>query len=196
MIKVLWIMNKYVHGRREQSYYPQFLQSCQEEMNKRGYLLMFAFFSNELKESIGTCRDCHYYDESTESPKVNISKEAHRIEREYNITFKQSYLADIIQVSKYQNYRKINLPEKDFIDLDKLVLHFLYLEKLISDTAIDVCFCDDSPEYQMEFGRAICLSEHKIFLRYTSSFLGRCNFAQHLKWEERSLRLLMMSALP
>ncbi|MDA3778910.1 MAG: hypothetical protein PF487_01555, partial [Bacteroidales bacterium] len=72
-----------------------------------------------FEDSVLTTNNSFY----SQSNHFNLSKEqidnhAHRIEKEYNFTFKQSLFPDLIQVSKSQNGRKIVLPEKEFNKLD------------------------------------------------------------------------------
>ena len=151
MKKVLWILNKYIHGKHEQIYYPPFLQSCQNEMAERGFQLMFVFFSNRFKSPTTIANKFFYENEYKSMSEEYVRFEAKRIEQEYSFTFKQAYFADIIQVSKSQNSRKIRVPEWEFDKLTELVCQFLYLERIITEQRIDICFCDQSPECQMEF---------------------------------------------
>ena len=166
-------MNKYVTGKDSQSFYASFLKYCQVEMKKVGYLLRFVFFSDLFRESVKTENDYFYNSNNFRLSISDLEIEAHRIERDYNFSFKQAYFPDIIQVSKYQNGRKIHIPEKEFSNLDHLVGKFLFLEKTILHNDIDAVFCDQSPEVEMEFARAICFKHKRVFLKQNSSFLGR-----------------------
>lgn len=177
MINIIWIMNKYVDGKSLSRYYPDFLRNVEKQIEESGNKISFVFFSNAMKSKIRT-KNNYFYNQNKKHFGKNIQKMANDIESKYGFTFKQSYFPDQIQVSKTQDYRKIHLPENEFFNLDFLVSRFLYIEDIIENKKVDVVFCDQSPEAEMEFARAICLKKKKIFLRQSESFLGRCVFYQ------------------
>ena len=184
MTKVLWIMNKYVTGSGSQAYYPYFLKSLQDELKDKRYELYFVFFSDRLKKNM-LGKNNHYceseeYDNLSED---EIAYEARRIEREYEFTLKQAWFPDILQTSKFQNSRKISVPEIELNETKHLVVRFVFLEKLILDQKIDVLFSDVSPEAEMEFGRSIGLKHDIPVLKtYQGSFLGRTVLLQHSRF--------------
>ena len=46
MTNVLWIVNKYISGKDEEVFYPEFLKVIQESATKMSYCITFAFFSD------------------------------------------------------------------------------------------------------------------------------------------------------
>jgi len=176
MTNILWITNKYVDGESRSHFYPDFLKNVEEKMETSGSKMNFIFFSNAMRDKVKSKNNFFYPDQKISLK--NLSKEAKRIERDYGFTFKQACFPDLIQVSKSQDMRKISLPEREFSRLDYLVPRFTYLEEIIKQAKIDIVFCDQSPEAEMEFARSICLKLSKIFLRYDESFLGHCLYYQ------------------
>src|SRR3989344_3553324 len=185
-MQILWILNKYVDGGSLSRYYPDFLRYVEEEVAKSGNKIHFLFFSDAMRPRAKTTNNFFY-----EQKKIteDASAVANKIENEYQFTFKQAYFPDQIQVSKRQDYRKINLLEKEFCDLGFLIPRFQYLEQIINHNNIDVVFCDQSPEVEMEFARAICMKKNKVFLRQSESFLGRCVFYQQLEFGKERIAL-------
>lgn len=175
MAKILWILNKYITGEQTQRYFPKFLFYSQNEFKKKGHELHFVFFS-DLLASNNLLKNKIIYDanEYSNLSDKDIEKEANRIEREYEFTFKQSYFADIIQTYKGRNQREIVIPKREYQKLGFLVPKFLYLEKVIKLYKIDVIFSDVSPEVEMEFGRVIGNKLHKLVLKTNEgSAMGR-----------------------
>jgi len=185
-MQILWILNKYVDGGSLSRYYPDFLRYVEEEVAKSGNKIHFLFFSDAMRPRAKTTNNFFY-----EQKKIteDASAVANKIENEYQFTFKQAYFPDQIQVSKRQDYRKINLLEKEFCDLVFLIPRFQYLEQIINHNNIDVVFCDQSPEVEMEFARAICMKKNKVFLRQSESFLGRCVFYQQLEFGKEKVSI-------
>lgn len=185
-MNILWITNKYVDGGSLSRFYPDFLQFVEKEADKSGHKISFIFFSDAMKSKVKT-KNNFFYDQK--SGIKDVQRIANEIENSYQFTFKQAYFPDQIQVSKIQDYRQIHLSEKEFCNLDFLVPRFLFLEKIIDDEKIDVVFCDQSPEVEMEFARAICLKKKKMFLRQSESFLGRCVFYQQYEFGKERVAL-------
>jgi len=186
-MRILWILNKYVEGRSETRYYPDFLKGVEREIESLGHKIYFVFFSDAMRLRAKTKNNIFY--DLCENKIKNADDIAAKLEREYNFTFKQAYFPDQIQVSKHQDYRKIHLPEKEFNNISHLVTRFLFLEKIIKDKKIDVVFCDKSPEVEMEFARSICLKERRIFLRQSESFLGRSVFYRQFEFGKEKISL-------
>jgi len=184
MSKILWIMNKYAGKEKAEKYYPFFLKFVQDEMNAKGHQLNFVFFSNLFVPFTLSKGDFFYNsDNYSNLSKKQLQNEAIRIEKEYSITFKQSYFPDLIQTSKKINARDITLNEKEFNDLDYLIPRFMFLEDLILSHSCDVIFSDCSPEAEMEFGRVIGNKYKKIILKaYEGGALGRTVFLQHFEF--------------
>ena len=189
MKKMLWIMNKYVIGERDQVYYPYFLKNLQDELKAKEFELHFVFFSDLMKDFIlGDNNHFYNIDDFNGMTKNEIEKEAYRIEKEYAFTFKQAWFPDILQTSIKQNGRKISVPEKELNELKPLVEKFLYLEELIQSEKIDIIFSDVSPEVEMEFGRVIGLKNNIPVLKsYEGSFLGRLVLLKHKKFGKDQL---------
>ncbi|MDC0235155.1 hypothetical protein OAK09_02290 [Candidatus Marinimicrobia bacterium] len=189
MKKILWIVNKYVTGNKDQAYYPDFLKYLQDELKGKDVELHFVFFSDLMKGCI-LGNNNHFYNagDFNEMTKNGIQKEAQRIEKEYAFTFKQAWFPDILQTSKKQNGRKISVPENELNDLYPLVKKFLYLEDLIQSENFNVILSDVSPEVEMEFGRAIGLKYNiPVIKSYEGSFLGRLVLLKHTKFGEDKL---------
>lgn len=184
MSKVLWIVNKYLTGQKNEKYFPLFLKYVQDGLIKEGHQLSFIFFSNMFISSAQT-EDNFIYQagEFSDLSSEQIKLEAIRIERDYNFTFKQAFFSDLLQTSTRINSRNIHVPENEFNDLTHLVKRFLFLENLIVREGFDVIFSDVSPEAEMEFGRAIGYKLNKIVLKtYEGSALGRTVFKQHYEF--------------
>lgn len=176
MHHILWVTNKYVEGGSLSRFYPDFLMNVEKNIKKEGHKISFVFFTDAMRAKVKTKNNFFF-----ERKKINIrnlEQKAQKIENDYQFTFKQAYFPDLIQVSKRQDYRKIHLSEKEFHNLNHLIPRFIYLERIIERDKIDIVFCDQSSEAEMEFARAICLKKNKIFLRQSDSFLGRCLFYQ------------------
>ncbi|NQU34188.1 MAG: hypothetical protein HQ521_13225 [Bacteroidetes bacterium] len=189
MKKILWIMNKYVKGEKDEAYYPHFLKHLQDELSAKDIELHFVFFSNLMKNNIQGNNN-HFYSSLlfNDLSELDLQKEAFRIESEYVFTFKQAWFPDILQVSKKQNNRKITVPENELNDIEPLIKKFLFLEELISKEEIDIIFSDVSPEAEMEFGRAIGHKLGKLVLKtYEGSFLGRTVLLEHTKFGQDKL---------
>ena len=189
MSKILWILNKYVGREKDEEFYPYFLKYTQQELETKGHQLSFALFSDLLSECKIVSNKFVYLENVVLILSVKeLIAEAKRIEKEYEFTFKQAWFPDILQTSKNQNGRKINVPEDELNDMEPLVKKFLYLEKLIQSEQIDVIFSDASPEVEMEFGRAIGLKYNIPVLKaYEGSFLGRMVLLKHGKFGEDKL---------
>lgn len=184
MANILWIVNKYTIGKKDEKFYPVFLKYIQEELNKKGHQLSFVFFSKSFIDSVLSQNNFMYDEDRYTNLKYNdLQIEAARIEKEYNFTFKQAYFPDIIQTSKFQNGRKISMPEEEFNNLNHLIGRFLFLENLILTQKFDVIFSDVSPEAEMEFGRAIG-NKHNIMVLKSSegNALGRSVFSQYFEF--------------
>jgi hypothetical protein len=177
MKKILFIVSEYYKAGGEEEYYPFFLKESQRILAEYDYQMQFLAFGNQHINAIDE-GSYLYKNEYSGLSNDEIKIEALRIEREYEFTLKQAFYPDILQVSKFQNNRLINIPEIEFKDSRKLVSSFLYLEKILKDDSISICLCDQCPEYLMEFGRAICFKLEKIFLRCQDGFMGRSNFVQ------------------
>lgn len=175
-------MNKYVTSRS--LYYPRFLKHLQDELLHTNYEIHFIFYSDLLKKSVLTNHN-YFYDakEYHYLSKDDIENQARRIETEYEFTFKQAWFPDILQTSRFQNGRKISVPEVELNNTSHLIGKFLFLEKLVLDEKIDVLFSDVSPEVEMEFGRAIGLKHGIPVLKtYEGSFLGKTVLLQHYRF--------------
>ncbi|MCX6809791.1 MAG: hypothetical protein NTZ65_03545 [Candidatus Berkelbacteria bacterium] len=190
-MQVLWITGKQVDGAVSSPHYPDFLKGVEVEMEKLGHKIHFIFFSDTMKKSAMTKNNFFYEPEKIEIK--NTDKIAAKLENLYKFTFKQAYFPDQIQVSKYQDYRKIHLPEKEFRNLSHLIPRFLYLEKVIEKSAADVVFCDQSSEVEMEFGRSICLKKKKMFLRQAELFLGQGVFYQQFEFGKEVMALPVLN---
>ena len=186
-MKILWVLNKYVEGGSLSLYYPDFLQEVENEISKSGHEIKFIFFSDAMKRNSKTKNNFYFNPKRTKTKDVN--RVAAELEDKYQFTFKQAYFPEQIQVSKSQDYRQIHLPEKEFRDLSFLVPKFLYLEKIINQEKIDVVFCDQSAEFEMEFARSICQIKKKIFMRQSELFLGRCVFYQQFEFGKERIAL-------
>lgn len=184
-MNILWILNKYVDGSSLSRYYPDFQKFVEEEVAKSGHRIYFAFVSEAMKAMAKTENNL-FFSQSKISVK-DPAEEANRLEKEYQFTFKQAYFPDQIQVSKSQDNRKIHLSEKEFNQLDRLIPKFLFLEKVIEEKKIDIVFCDQSSEVEMEFGRTICFARNKIFMRQSDSFLGRCVYYRQFEFGREQL---------
>jgi hypothetical protein len=189
MIKLLWILNKYVTGEKGQEFYPTFLKMLQVELMGKDIELHFVGFSDYMEKTLQT-QNLFIYNTHAISKEQNFSSiaEAARIEREYKFTFKQAWFPDILQVSKKQNNRMISVPSNELNDLNPLVDKFLFLERLIKENKYDFLFSDVSPEVEMEFGRAIGLKMGITVLKsYEGSFLGRSVILKNEKFGKYSL---------
>jgi hypothetical protein len=189
MEKMLWIHNKYVTGEGDEVYYPEFLIHLQSELLKADIQLHFLLFSDQMniKKSL---KNVVYYKSQKYSSITSqrLYQEANRIEREYEFTFKQAWFPEILQTSKHQNSRKIDVPEEELNDLSPLVTKFLFLEDVIMTKKITAIFSDVSPEAEMEFGRAIGLKNNiKVIKSYEGSFLGRTVLLKHSKFGKDEL---------
>ena len=108
MKKIVWIVNKYVEGVNKEQFYPYFLKNVQDQLTKRDSMVSFVFFSNRFRNTVRS--DDNYFFDDREYQSLTdhqIDEEAQRIERDYCFTFKQAYYPDILQVSKFQNTRKM-----------------------------------------------------------------------------------------
>lgn len=179
MIKVLWIVNKYVTFDIYENNYFIFLEKLQENLTKFNIELHYIFFNKNLKKKILNSNN-HYYISSTENTlnKLEILEFGLQFEKKYLFTFKQSSFADILQnVSLHKNLRNIDIPSNLFNDFTEQILHFTYLEKIILSKNIDVIFSDVSPEAEMEFGRIIGQYHKKLVIKdYEGAFFGRSVF--------------------
>jgi hypothetical protein len=187
-MNILWVLNKYVEGGCLSRYYPDFLKGIEEEVERSGNKIYFIFFSEAMRDKAKTKNNIFY----KETRIKNAKSVAKRLEKDYEFTFKQAYFAEIIQVSKLQDYRKINLPTREFEKTDYLVGRYLYLEKIIDQMDIDAVFCDQSAEAEMEFARSLCHKKQKIFLRYIESFLGRSVFLQQFAFGKERVALPLL----
>lgn len=187
-MNILWVLNKYVDGGCLSLYYPDFLKYVEQEIEKSGHKIYFVFFSEAMRSKAKTKNNLFY----KETRVKNAKSVARRLEKDYEFTFRQAYFAEIIQISKLQDYRKINLPAREFEKTDYLVSRYLYLEKIIDQVNIDVVFCDQSAEAEMEFARSLCLKKQKIFLRYIESFLGRSVFLQQFSFGKEKVALPLL----
>lgn len=184
-MRILWILNKYVDGSSSSRFYPDFLKNVEEEIEESGNRIYFIFFTDAMRGQAKTKNNLFYNREKIRIK--GVRKTAAKLENDYQFTFKQAYFPDLIQISRSQDYRKINLPEKELNNIDHLIPRFVYLEKIIEQKKIDVVFCDQSSEAEMEFGRSICLKKKKIFLRHIESFLGRCVFCRQLEFGKEKI---------
>lgn len=187
MANILWIVNKYIDGKKDEKFFPVFLKSIQEKLNEKGHQLTFVFFSKMFNESVLT-QNNFFYDEirSSNLTSLDIQIEAERIEKEYGFTFKQAYFPDIIQTSR--NVRKISVSEEKLNNLDHLIGRFLFLEDLVLSQGINVIFSDGSPEAEMEFGRAIGYKHKKMVLKSSEgSAFGRSVFLQQFEFGKERL---------
>lgn len=187
-MNILWVLNKYVDGGCLSLYYPDFLKHVEKEIEKAGHKIFFVFFSDAMRSRAKTKNNLFY----KETKVKNAALEARRLEKTYDFTFRQAYFSEIIQVSKLQDYRKINLPAREFEKVDILVPKYLYLEKIIDQMKIDVAFCDQSAEAEMEFARSLCYKKGKIFLRYIEAFLGRSVFIEQFSFGKERVALPLL----
>jgi hypothetical protein len=175
MINVLFITNKYVSGRGNQKYYPYFLKRLSENLKGKNINLKYVFFSNLFRERVLT-KDSFWYNNVRlkKISKKEIEHEAKNIESKYEFTFKQAYFPEMLQASDgHQFNRHIQLPEKIISNLDHLADKFIYLEKVIKDNLFEIIITDQGTDAEMEFARAICLKNKKIFLRIQPDFMGK-----------------------
>lgn len=187
MASILWIVNKYIVGKKDEKFYPIFLKNIQEELNKKGHQLSFVFFSQSFNESVLSGNNYFYeLEKYSDRSFSDLQFEASRIEREYSFTFKQAYFPDIIQTSK--NVRKIDVPEKKLNDLNHLIGRFIFLENLVLSKNFDAIFSDVCPEAEMEFGRAIGHKHQKLVLKSSEgSAFGRTIFLQQFEFGKERL---------
>ena len=185
MVKVLWVINKYVVFDSYEDNYLLFLETLQEILLKYEVELHYIFFNKKLLKKIEK-PNCYYLNtlnlqNVTDS---EIEKIGLEIEKKYQFTFKQSSFADIIQnVNQHNNQRNIHIPFKNFKNFREQIENFQILEKIILEKKIDVIFSDVSPEAEMEFGRIIGNHYNKLVIKdYEGAFLGRSIFLKSIKF--------------
>ncbi len=187
-MNILWIMNKYIKDSEDCPYFPYFCNFLKNFLKTEDINLRYIFFSNNYSAKLRPDDSFNFNSELiAECSADQIDNEAKRLEKDYSITFKQALYPDLLQVTGERNERKIHLSENFFSNIDFHIKKILYLEKVIIENNIDVVFCDQSPEAEMEFGRAICLKLNKIFLRQTSCFLGRSTIHQQFEFGKERL---------
>jgi hypothetical protein len=179
MIKVLWIINKYVVFDKYEENYQIFLDTLQDILLKYNIELHYIYFNKKLYKRLNK-ENNHYFNNLglINLSDIEINKIGLELEKKYKFTFKQSCFADIIQnVNTHKNQRNIDIPYKNFINFRKEIENFLNLENLILTKNINVIFSDQSPESEMEFGRIIGNYFNKIVIKdYEGPFLGRSVF--------------------
>ena len=190
MKKVLWILNKYSSPKIDAVFYPHFMKYTQEYLLDNNIQISFAHFSSNFKEHVLAERNYFFDDCSVKISSTNIMNEANRIENEYKFTFNQSFFADKLQSSKHTGYhfhRIINLLESEFYNKHELVIKFIYLENLIKKDNYNLVFCEQSSDYEMEFGRAICNKLNTPFIRQVRSFMGLNIFLRQYGFAQESI---------
>ncbi|MFA6082410.1 MAG: hypothetical protein WC773_03295 [Patescibacteria group bacterium] len=185
MIKVLWILNKYVDGQNHSQFYPYFLADLEKECLSKEIQLEFTYFSDAQKKCDRTQHHHFFFEHHRKI--TDFHREAARIENEYNFTLNHAYYSDIIQVTKTQDTRRITVPEKELNNHQLLVEKFVYLENLVKKNGYDVIFCDQSPEAEAEFGRVIALKNNLVFIRHGEGFLANSLFSQQFEFGKERL---------
>lgn len=179
MVKVLWVINKYIVFDDYENNYLIFLETLQENLLKYEIELHYIFFNKKLFKKIDKPNN-HYFNTSNfqNLSDIEVEKIGLEIEKKYKFTFKQSSFADIIQnVNSHKNQRNIHIPFKYFNNFKQEIENFQNIETIILEKNIDVIFSDVSPESEMEFGRIIGNYYNKIVIKdYEGAFLGRSVF--------------------
>jgi hypothetical protein len=179
MIKVLWIINKYVVFDKYENNYQIFLEKLQDILLKYNIELHYIYFNKKLNKRINKANN-HYFNNTglKKLTDIEINNIGLELEKKYKFTFKQSCFADIIQnVNLHKNQRNISIPYKYFNDFRNEIENFKFIEKIVLEKNIDVIFSDVSPESEMEFGRVIGNYYNKVVIKdYEGAFLGRSVF--------------------
>jgi hypothetical protein len=181
MKKVLFVLNKYVNFQGGQKFYPFFLRHLASSFKEKDIDLKYVFFGEDVENSFLTSDDFFYERSIASVDKADLEKEANRIENAYGFTFKQAYYPEMLQASDFSvrnKWRAIHLPEDVISELDHLVDRFNYVENIILNENIDVVISDQSTDAEIEFARAICLKNNKLFFRIWPDFLGKRSIHQ------------------
>jgi len=183
MVKVLFIVNKYVIFRNSQKFYPIFLKHLSDSLKEKNVDLRYVFFREDIENFFAASDDYFYKSNIVSVNKEDVEKEANRIESAYDFTFKQAYYPEMLQASQFtkqKDLRAIHLPEDVISDLDHLVDRFNFIENIILNENIDIVISDQSTDAEIEFARAICLKNNKLFFRIWPDFLGKRSIHQEL----------------
>lgn len=185
MIKILFVVNKYVTCQEGQKFYPFFLRHLASSFKEKDIDLKYIFFGDDLENSFLTSDDFFYGRSIANVDKADLKKEANRIENAYGFTFKQAYYPEMLQASDFavrNKWRAIHLPENVISELEHLVDRFNYVNNIISNENIDIVISDQSTDAEIEFARAICLKNNKPFLRIWPDFLGKRSIHQEFEF--------------
>lgn len=185
MLKILFVVNKYVSCQGGQKFYPFFLRHLATCFKEKDIHLKYVFFGKDFENAFLTPDDFFYERSIASVDKADLEKEANRIENAYGFTFKQGYYPEMMQASDFavrNNLRAIHLPEDVISDLDHLVDRFNYVENIILNENIDVVISDQSTDAEIEFARAICLKKNKLFFRIWPDFLGKRSIHQEYEF--------------
>ena len=101
MIKILFVVNKYVTCQGGQKFYPFFLRHLASRLKEKNIELKYVFFGGNLENSFLTSDDFFYERSIASVDKVDLEKEANRIENAYGFTFKQAYYPEMLQASDF-----------------------------------------------------------------------------------------------
>ena len=185
MLKILFVVNKYVTCQGSQKFFPCFLENLASCLKEKNIELKYVFFGEDLENSFLTSDDFFYERSIATVDKGELKEEANRIEKAYGFTFKQAYYPEMLQASDFaiqKSLRAIHLPEDVISNLDHLIDRFNYVNNIILNENVDIVIVDQSTDAEIEFARAICLKNNKPFLRVWPDFLGKRSIHQELEF--------------